>query len=78
MDEVIHDLASLEHMCDGVSLSRVRCLPDDARRRSLLSTRDRHDLVRARQLGQQRSTDRPGGAEDDDFHRRASRINRAK
>ena len=62
MDEVIRDLASLEHMCNGVPLSRVRGLPDNALCRSLLSTRDRHDLVPARQLGHQRSADRPGSS----------------
>jgi hypothetical protein len=34
--------------------------------------------MRARQLGQQRPSDRPGSTEDDDFHPPASRINRTK
>ena len=78
MHEVVRDIASLEHRCNRGTVGRIRGLPSDALPGSLLATRDGDNIVLACQLAEQRSTDRSRSAEDDDLHRRASRINRAK
>ena len=72
VDEVAHDVCTLQHERNGIAVGRIRLLPGDPLRGLLFLARHGDDIVRPCQLVDERTADRPRGAEDDDIHPRAS------